>query len=526
MKNEKQIIDSFKNLTTITVDNIIKEMLIFFDVKTFLNKSIINVEPMEVFYAIKQVNNTNYNDYDRMSYYDLYKALDTLNNKELLEIIDAVKKIESKTKEFVILPQELFDIMFDVKNDKREVLLVNIENYGSYVYDYIVKNQSNTIYFSCTNDTNMRFYKRVLEFKNVSSISQKVYDESFTSKKFDYIVCFPPFGSKIKKDDRSLICNDISLAYAQSLLYYLKEGGVLRIVLPSKVGFAGGDVEDFRKYIINNYKINSIYLLTSNVFKPYLMFNTYYMEFTIGITDNIEIKKISKGKNDEIIEELDKLVIKEEFDELSDWNIENLIYEKSQDMIRYEQSSVRKKTIKEVANVLKGKTITRKDTDGNIKVINIININDGEIDYSNLDCIEDDEIKNARYILEEGDILISARGTVIKIAIYNKQSFSCIASSNINVIRCNKEMMNSTYMKIFLESNVGMELLNSIKRGSAILNINYKDIETIKVPVPPIAEQNNLIKEYENGKRIYTEKINIAKEEWNKIKRDVKSQLY
>ena len=86
--------------------------------------------------------------------------------------------------------------------------------------------------------------------------------------------------------------------------------------------------------------------------------------------------------------------------------------------------------------------------------------------------------------------------------------------------------MNSSYMKLFLESNVGMELLNSIKRGSAILNINYKDTEMIKVPVPPIDEQNSIIKEYEEGKRIYEEKVNAAKEAWNKIKSDVENQLY
>lgn len=526
MKNVMKILDIFRNLTPITVENVINEILIFFDVKVFLNKGIASADSNQVFNALKNMGNANYSDYNEKNYYDLYKELDALSNKELLEIIDAVKKIELRTKEFAVLPQALLDIMFDVKSDKRDILLVNVENYGSYAYDYIEKNQNNTIYLSCMNDRNMQFYKKVLEFKNVYFTSNKVYDEKFTIKKFDYIVCFPPFGSKFKKEDKSLISNDISLVYAQSLLYYIKDGGTLRIVLPSKVGFAGGDVENFREYINNNYKINSIYMLTSNVFKPYMMFNTYYMEYTTGITENIEIKKISRNKKGEVIEELDKLVLKEEFDELGDWNIENLISEKSQDMIKYEQSSTRKAAIKDIANVLKGKTITRKDIDGNLKVINIANINDGEIDYSNLDSIENDEIKNARYILEDGDILISARGTIIKIAIYNKQSFSCIASSNINVIRCDKEVMNSSYMKLFLESNVGIELLNSIKRGSTILNINYKDIEMIKVPVPLIEEQNNIIKEYEEGKRIYNETINAAKEAWNKIKHDVENQLY
>ena len=463
---------------------------------------------------------------EKEKYYKLYEDFGLLKNKEILELMDYVKEQNPKSSENINVPKDILSILLTINDIKGNVLLVDIEKYGCYIYDLIQERQEINFYLSCENENNISLYKNIIDIKNVTFLNGKVYDENFTTKKFDYIVCFPPFGSKIKKDDRSLISNDISLVYAQSLLYYLKEGGVLRVVLPSKVGFAGGDIENFREYINNNYKINSIYMLTSNVFKPYMMFNTYYMEFTTGTTENIEIKKISRNKKDEVFEELDKLVLKEEFDETGDWNIENLISEKSQAMIKYEHSSVRKKAIKDVANVLKGKTITRKDIDGNIKVINIANINEGEIDYSNLDSIEDDEIKNARYILEDRDILISARGTIIKIAIYNKQSFSCIASSNINVIRCNKEVMNSSYMKLFLESNVGMELLNSIKRGSAILNINYKDTEMIKVPVPPIDEQNSIIKEYEEGKRIYEEKVNAAKEAWNKIKSDVENQLY
>ena len=48
-----------------------------------------------------------------------------------------------------------------------------------------------------------------------------------------------------------------------------------------------------------------------------------------------------------------------------------------------------------------------------------------------------DLIKNkiTNYILQTGDLLIPARGTAIRIAIFEEQAYPCIASSNVIVIR-------------------------------------------------------------------------------------------
>jgi hypothetical protein len=57
------------------------------------------------------------------------------------------------------------------------------------------------------------------------------------------------------------------------------------------------------------------------------------------------------------------------------------------------------------------------------------------IEYGRLGMIEEEERKVARYALGDGDVLITARGTVIKTAVFQKQPFTCITSANINVIR-------------------------------------------------------------------------------------------
>lgn len=525
MNNIRNVIEKFRYIDISSRDNAINEISCYFCVKDILNKRIEECKSKDIFDALKNIGKE-LSDNRIDVYYDIYKTLDLLGYKEILQIIDEISKFEYKTSGITIFPNEVFNSMFNVIGKNNKILLVDIEKYGSFIYDFINNNQNQIFYLSCEYEKNIEFYKKVLNFENINFLTKKVYDDNFINEKFDYIICFPPFGFKIKEINKNRISNDVSLVYAQNLLYYLKDSGVLRIILPSKIGFAGDDIEEFRTFVNNNYKISKVYLLTSNVFKPYMMINTYYMEFSTGKTENIELKKIDRNKNGELIEIIDKLVFKEEFEELTDWNVENLISQKSNEMLKYENSSIKKETLNIVASVLKGKTITKKDNDGNIKVINIANINDGEIDYNNLDGIKDDIIKNSRYILNDGDILISARGTVIKIAIFNKQDFACIASSNLNVIRCNKEIMNSTYLKLFLESSVGKELINSIRRGSIILNINNKDLELLKVPVPTAEEQKKIINEYERGKESYKRALNEAEEAWNKIKNSIENQLY
>lgn len=525
--SKEQILKILKYNSLFTVENAIEEMKNFFNVKKKLGCKLKDKSEKDIYNVIKEVVADTYRDEEKIIWhYNLYVNFDMLDNREFLVIINDLIKNNHNSSEYTSMPKELLDIMFNMKSSSNNILLVDIEKYGIYAYDYIKNNLQKRFFISLMNENNIDLYKNILIFDNVEFIEEKIFNEKFTTKRFDYIICFPPFGCKLKEKSNDMISSDISLSYAQNLLYYIKEQGILRIIMPAKVGFAGGDIESFREYVNNNYKINKISLLTSNVFKPYSRINTYYIEFTNGKTENVEISKIDRNKTDSLVIVNDKLLLQEEFEEMIDWNVENLLTDKSTEMIKYENSSVRKESIKNIADVLKGKTITNKSENGNIKVINISNINGGEIDYSNLDSIEDNVIKNARYILKENDLLISARGTVIKVAIFKKQNYECVASSNLNVIRCKENSVRSEYLKLFLESKVGIELVNSITRGSISLNINYKDIEMINVPVPSMTTQCELIKKYNDGKRMYDEEIKIAEEKWKHVKGEVVENLY
>ena len=55
-------------------------------------------------------------------------------------------------------------------------------------------------------------------------------------------------------------------------------------------------------------------------------------------------------------------------------------------------------------------------------------------------------------------------------------------------------------------------MIQSLQRGTVIVNINYKDIFEIEVPVLPLEAQDTLIKEYNDGLKFYKETIAAAEE--------------
>lgn len=126
---------------------------------------------------------------------------------------------------------------------------------------------------------------------------------------------------------------------------------------------------------------------------------------------------------------------------------------------------------------------------GEISVLNISNIEDGQIDYETMDTIDEEERKVKRYELIDNDLVMTCRGTVNKVAIYEPNGDKkVIASANIIVILF-KEKIISNYVKIFLESAVGTELIKIFQRGSTVMNINPKDISELEVPVVDVEKQ-------------------------------------
>lgn len=242
-----------------------------------------------------------------------------------------------------------------------------------------------------------------------------------------------------------------------------------------------------------------------------------------GYESDKPIRKTSPCKK--LVVKKEFLLFSDEFSDLNGWNIDIAFSEGNADIQAFSSSPVKKLRLEDAATVFRGKAINEKTETGNVAVINISNITDTGIDYKSLDQIEEEERKVSRYILKDGDVLVTARGTTVKIAVFEKQPMFCIPSANINVIRP-KNMLRGAYLKLFLESPVGIKMLQSLQRGTAVVNINYRDIIELEVPVLPIEAQDALIEEYNAGLKFYKDTIAAAEEGWRGLRQEIQTKLF
>ena len=310
----------------------------------------------------------------------------------------------------------------------------------------------------------------------------------------------------------------------ENMLMHLNENGVLDIIVPAKITFAAQGFEKLRTYITDHFSVKNIFILPEGTFRPTTAIKTYFFSIT-----NQEIEEIEVGTLELVKDKFEpkglKKIKNQEFLSHEDWRIELLLSDDDENIQRFKSSNLEKVKLKEVAEVFRGKSILKKDTTvGSIGVLNISNIDNGEIDYSDMDTIEEDERKIKRYELEEGDVVLSCRGTAIKSAVFKKQDKTIIASANLIVIRP-KETILGDYIKIFFESPIGMAIIKSFQRGTTIMNINHSDIMEMEIPLLALEKQYEMITLYSEELSRYKKIVKEAELKWNTVKDKLYSNL-
>ena len=152
--------------------------------------------------------------------------------------------------------------------------------------------------------------------------------------------------------------------------------------------------------------------------------------------------------------------------------------------------------------------LSKEETDYQyLSMANFYNIN------QDLPYLKNVDRRMERYSLSTNDIIISKNGAPVKVGIVPdmKSNKHIIANGNVYIIRLNETLANPYYIKALFESETGMQLLASITAGAVIPTISLDSLKNLKIPLPPIAEQNTIA----DGYKKITEEINELQ---NKIK--------
>jgi type I restriction-modification system DNA methylase subunit len=404
------------------------------------------------------------------------------------------------------------------------ILITEAEKSLLGLKNFVDKHKSSNITFTTSSALMFMMLKLGFEgYKNVSILNQSIYQELLIGTRFDFIYSLPDFSGKIESLNDKFMSSRPDIIATQNLLGQLSEKGTLVTVLPARITFSSGSEAKLREHIMTNYQLEDIYSLPEGTFRPYTSIKTYMLR--IGVVKKESVNVGYLGYDNGLYIDKAKVVGSKEFSNHEDWRIELILEDDDENIKKYKSSTLERVKLHEVAEVFRGKSILKKDVKpGNIKVLNISNITDTGIDYSEMDSIEEEERKIKRYELMDGDIVLSCRGTAIKTGVFRKQKGIVIASANVIVIRPNHRIL-SDYLRIFFESPVGIALIKSFQRGTTVVNINHMDIAEMEIPLLSMEEQKELVTHYEKESSLYRETVSRAEERFTAEKQKIYEKL-
>ncbi|KGX90042.1 MULTISPECIES: N-6 DNA methylase [Pontibacillus] len=235
-----------------------------------------------------------------------------------------------------------------------------------------------------------------------------------------------------------------------------------------------------------------------------------------------QIKGFSKFVKTNMIEDADLLCKRY----LEDGEIEVDTFGKvkvSQDKINNQPNNKSLSNLTE--SIYRGLNVSSKSVEegvGEYKIIKLSDVKDGDINLEELTQVTlKRKSKVEMYLVQRGDLIISNRGTSIKIAVVPHVDENIILSHNFLGIRCNNQL-DPYFLKEYLESPVGQYMLTSKQIGTNILTINPKDLEDIKIPVPEIEAQMEIVEGFHDMKSSIQERLQQLEEE----KKQLQLQLY
>lgn len=154
------------------------------------------------------------------------------------------------------------------------------------------------------------------------------------------------------------------------------------------------------------------------------------------------------------------------------------------------------KTIGEICSSLKYGTSKKSSDDGEVVVLRMGNLQNGEIDWSNLAYTSDEEdIK--KYLLKSGDVLFNRTNSpelVGKTSIYRGEMPAIYAGYLIK-LDYEKNIVVGDYLNYYLNSSKAKEYYMQVKTdGVSQSNINAKKIGEFEIPLPTITEQHEIVR--------------------------------
>lgn len=430
----------------------------------------------------------------------------------LQNIIKSLSSIDLDYKNFKVLIEAIEksdlevskdDLLELVENDSRIHLHTTPNVLGKLISEIArEKDHENAIDICCGTGNLLYYLQNSIEDltgveidENVAALTNYIIDDvkvitadSFQypfSKKYDLVVGNLPWGIPINFYGKILKSEE---AFVRKAFELVSEYGDIIFLLP--ISLLNNNT--FKSFRAEYYMHLNLVIELPNKLLPNSGLKSALVRFSKQKNKTISLGKIEglqnlKSYNDYILKDIPTSKIDDR------WDVDYYINKDKE--IYNELDSFETKTLKEISEIIKGIYLKPSEhpSKNNYVYLTPVHIKDHTLNIENAtkfidrDSISDNQNK---YIIKEGDIIISTIFNDLKMYVYKENDPPAIASNNLAIIRSNNDDYIISYLQTEEGKRIFSEQAKDLTTGNIIPHINIKDIQNIRIPILPIADLN------------------------------------
>ena len=136
---------------------------------------------------------------------------------------------------------------------------------------------------------------------------------------------------------------------------------------------------------------------------------------------------------------------------------------------------------------------TKAVEDGTLHILRTTDITSGQIDWRNVPyCLDEPPVKE-KYLLKDGDVVISRAGSVGYSHLIKNPKSAVFASYLIRF----RPIINEQFFAYFLKSPPFWQAISEKSVGIALQNVNASKLRQIVIPIAPLPEQHRIVTKIE-----------------------------
>lgn len=154
------------------------------------------------------------------------------------------------------------------------------------------------------------------------------------------------------------------------------------------------------------------------------------------------------------------------------------------------------------------------------RILTSSDIENGMICWEELHYIDMKDDKFDKFAIQYGDVVVTSKSSKVKTAVVDiVPKEKILVTGGMLIVRPDQNKLNSTYLKMFLDSERGQAALKRVQKGSIVVTVTAKSLSSIEIPMINIEKQTKKATRY--NEKLST--LAAYKQEIERIKTSLKT---